>query len=247
MNKKRKKIVKLLMAVCVLVLLYSVFNIVMWYIDNQKNESIREEINEIINNNNDDNIEKRNTIDFKALKEKNSEIVAYLKINNTNIDYVVTKGTDNKYYLKHNLYKENNRAGWIFMDYHNKLDGNDKNIVIYGHNTMDGTMFGTLRNVVKEDWYKNTDNHIINLVLEDEVLTYQVFATYSIKVEDYYINTIFKDNSEFNKFVNTLKKRSVYDYGVEVNGEDQILTLSTCTGDGKSRMVLHAKKLDLMP
>ena len=56
------------------------------------------------------------------------------------------------------------------MDYRNKLDGSDKNIVIYGHNTMDGTMFGTLRNVVKENWYKNTDNHIINLVLEDKVL-----------------------------------------------------------------------------
>ena len=133
------------------------------------------------------------------------------------------------------------------MDYHNKLDGNDKNIIIYGHNTLDGTMFGTLRNVVKKEWYENEENHIIQLVLENEVLTYQVFSTYSIKVEDYYINTIFKDNSEFNTFVNTLKNRSVYDYGVDVNGEDSILTLSTCTGNGKSRMVLHAKLIPLLP
>ena len=242
MNKKKKMIIKFIMLICLLVLVYSLYNIVMWYIDNKKNESIKEEIKEIIENNSEDN-----TIDFSALKEKNKEIVAYLKVNNTNIDYVVVKGSDNSYYLKHNLYKENNRAGWIFMDYHNKLDGNDKNIVIYGHNTRDGSMFGTLRNVVTKEWYENEDNYIINLVLDGEVLTYQVFSTYSIKVEDYYINTIFKDNNEFNTFINTLKKRSVYDYGVEVSGEDSILTLSTCTGNGKSRMVLHAKLIPLIP
>jgi len=226
-------------------MIYSLYNIVMWYFDNNKNAEIKEEINNIIENRQDDEIGD-NRIDFNKLKEKNKEIVAYLKVNGTKIDYVVTKGSDNAYYLKHNLYKEYNRAGWIFMDYHNKLDGTDKNIVIYGHNTLDGTMFGTLRNVVKKNWYENDDNHIIKLELEDEILTYQVFSTYSIKVEDYYINTIFKDNDEFNVFINTLKNRSVYNYGVDVNGDDSILTLSTCTGNGKSRMVLHAKKVDLV-
>ena len=240
MNKK--KIIKLFMIVCFFVMIYAIYNIVSWYLDNEKNEAIKEEIKEII-----DKGEDKNSIDFKTLKEKNSDIVAYLKVNNTNIDYVVVKGNDNKYYLKHNLYKEYNRAGWIFMDYHNRLDGTDKNIVIYGHNTTDKTMFGTLRNVVKKEWYENVDNHIINLVLENEVLTYQVFSSYTIKVEDYYINTIFKDDTEFNTFINTLKRRSVYDYGVDVSGEDSILTLSTCTSNGKSRMVLHAKKIDLVP
>ena len=243
--KKKKTIIKFIIIICLTVMIYSLYNIVMWYFDNNKNAEIKEEINNIIENRQDDEIGD-NRIDFNKLKEKNKEIVAYLKVNGTKIDYVVTKGSDNAYYLKHNLYKEYNRAGWIFMDYHNKLDGTDKNIVIYGHNTLDGTMFGTLRNVVKKNWYENDDNHIIKLELEDEILTYQVFSTYSIKVEDYYINTIFKDNDEFNVFINTLKNRSVYNYGVDVNGDDSILTLSTCTGNGKSRMVLHAKKVDLV-
>ena len=238
--KTKKTIIKIMMVLCLGLLIYSTYNIIGWYIDNNKNESIKEEINKIIDNNEDDN-----TIDFKELKKKNNDIVAYLKVNNTKIDYVVVKGTDNKFYLKHNLYKEYNRAGWIFMDYHNRLDGTDKYIVIYGHNTRDKSMFGTLRNIVTKEWYENTDNHIINLVLEDKVLTYHVFSTYTIKVEDYYINTIFKNNSEFDKFIKTLKKRSVYNYGVEVSGEDSILTLSTCTGNGKSRMVLHAKLIEL--
>lgn len=242
-NNNRKTVIKFIMLILVFILIYSIYNIVIWYIDNNKNEEIKEEIKEIIEENSDD----KNDIDFTSLKKKNKDIVAYLKVPGTKIDYVVVKGKDNSYYLKHNLYKKSSVAGWIFMDYHNKLDGTDKNIVIYGHNTMNGTMFGTLRNVVKKSWYENVDNHTFNLVLDGEVVTYQVFSTYSIKVEDYYINTIFKDNNEFDKFIKTLKKRSVYNYDVEVNGEDSILTLSTCTGGGKSRMVLHAKRIELIP
>ena len=240
---KKKTIIKIIMFICLIVLIYSIYNIIDWHLANTKTEIIQEEINEII----DETSKDKNDIDFVSLKKKNKDIVAYLKVPGTKIDYVVVKGKDNSYYLKHNLYKQSSVAGWIFMDYHNILDGNDKNIVIYGHNTYNGTMFGTLRNVVKKNWYENMDNHTFNLVLENEVVTYQVFSTYSIKVEDYYINTIFKNNNEFDKFVKTLKKRSVYNYDVEVTGEDSILTLSTCTGGGKSRMVLHAKRIDLIP
>ncbi len=228
------------MILCLIIMVYSVYNIVMWYIDNTANEKIKAEIKEII----EDTSEDKNDIDFKTLQEKNPEIVAYLKVNGTNIDYVVTKGSDNSYYLKHNLYKEYNRAGWIFMDYHNKLDGTDKNIVIYGHNTRDGSMFGTLRNVIKKEWYENEENHIIQLVLENEILTYQVFSTYSIPVEDYYINTIFKDNNEFNKFVKKIKSRSKYNFNVNVDKVSQILTLSSCYDNNDRRVVLHAKLIN---
>lgn len=239
---KKKTIIKIIMFICLIVLIYSIYNIIDWHLANTKTEIIQEEINEII----DETSKDKNDIDFTSLKKKNKEIVAYLKVPGTNIDYVVVKGTDNSYYLKHNLYKQSSVAGWIFMDYHNKLDGSDKNIVIYGHNTYNGTMFGTLKNALKKEWYENPDNHIINLIIDGDVLTYQVFSTYTIKAEDYYINTKFKDNNEFNKFITTLKKRSVYNYNVEVDGEDSILTLSTCVTGGKSRMVLHAKLLDIV-
>ena len=92
-------------------------------------------------------------IDFKLLKEQNNETVGYIKVNNTNIDYVVVQHNDNSYYLKHNFEKSWNNAGWIFADYHNKLDETDKNIVIFGHNTRDNSMFGTLKSTLNEDWY----------------------------------------------------------------------------------------------
>ena len=249
MKKNQRKIVNFLMLACAIMFLYSLTNIIMWFIENKKNNSIKEEINKYVEINEvklENNEEKTEyTIDFSKLKERNADTVAYLKVNNTNIDYVVVKGKDNSYYLKHNFNKESNRAGWIFMDYNNMLDGSDKNIVIYGHNTRDGSMFGSLRKVIQEEWYQDKDNYLIKLVLEDKIVTYQVFSTYSINVEDYYINTVFDNNNEFGNFVNTLKKRSVYDYQIDVSGDDSILTLSTCTGNGTKRMVLHAKIVNI--
>ncbi len=219
-------------------IILSSYEIITWYIDKSNNASIKEELEKSITNN-----ESEIQIDFDKLKLKNEDTVGYLKVNNTNISYVVVKGEDNSFYLKNNFNKESNRHGWIFMDYHNKLDGTDKNIVIYGHNTRDGSMFGTLRNVITKKWYTNEENYIIDLVLNNERKKYQVFSTYSIPVEDYYITTEFKDNKEFLKFINTLKKRSVHNYKVDIDESDSILTLSTCTGNGSKRMVLHAKEL----
>ena len=250
-NNKKKYIVKLFILIFLIGILYSTINIVIWYIDNKKNAIIQEELKESIKQvkkNDEENIDNKDNedeyiIDFENLKRTNSDTVGYIKVNNTNIDHIVVKGIDNKYYLTHNFKKEKNRSGWIFMDYRNKLDGTDKNIIIYGHNTTDGSMFGTLRRVITKEWYSNTDNYIINLYLNGEIKKYQVFSTYSIPVEDYYITTDFKDTNEFKNFINVLTKRSVYKYNVSVQETDHILTLSTCTGNGKKRMVLHAKEI----
>ena len=244
MKDKKILIIKLFMIIFIIGIVYSLINIVIWYNDNKNNNEIKKELEEsieIISTEKEGSEEIK--IDFNSLKEKNSDTVGYIKVNNTNIDYIVVKGNDNDYYLKHNFNKEKNRSGWIFMDYKNKLDGTDKNIVIYGHNTRDGSMFGTLRRIITKDWYTNEENHIVTLILDGEEKKYQVFSTYSIPVEDYYIQTEFKNNSEFKKFVNILKKRSVYNYNTPVSENDSILTLSTCTGNGSKRMVLHAKEL----
>ena len=250
-NNKKKYIVKIFILISLVGIIYSTVNIVIWYIDNKKNASIQKKLMEsvkIVEKNDQEKIDNKDNedeyiIDFDSLKKTNKDTVGYIKVNNTNINHIVVKTTDNKYYLTHNFKKEKNRAGWIFMDYRNKLDGNDKNIIIYGHNTNDGSMFGTLRRVITKEWYSNTDNYIIKLYLDSEEKNYQVFSTYSIPVEDYYITTKFKSNQEFKNFINTLIKRSVYKYNVNVLETDHILTLSTCTGNGKKRMVLHAKEL----
>lgn len=253
MSKKKRKIkYGNLIAFMVIIagiglVIYSSYNIITWYLANKENAKIKEELQEniIIKKVEDTEDEKevveQYQIDFKSLKEQNNETVGYVKVNDTNIDYVVVQHNDNSYYLKHNFEKSWNNAGWIFADYHNKLDGTDKNIVIFGHNTRDNSMFGTLKSILNEEWYKNEENHRVVFVTEKGTYYYQVFSTYSIKPEDYYINTEFKTDDEFNDFIKTIKSRSVYDYNIEVSKEDKILTLSSCIGDGSKRVVLHAK------
>ena len=244
-RKLKKKYVVILITIftiiCITLLIYSLMNIINWKKDVDDNKNIVEEIKEnIIIDEEDDSI----NIDFKSLKEQNSDIIAYLKVNGTNIDYVVVKGNDNSYYLKHNFNKEYNIAGWIFADYHNKFDETDRNIVIFGHNTKDGSMLGTLKNVLDKSWQENKDNLEITLITGKRQYKYQVFSTYSITPEDYYINTIYNNDNEFNEFLNKVKSRSNYNYNIEVNSNDKVLTLSSCIGDGKKRVVLHAKLIE---
>lgn len=253
MNKKRKLNKKKLllfffMIVFLIMLILSAIKIISYIIDNKENKKIQEAIIEdsiTVIEPIEENQKIKYNIDFKSLKEQNPDTVAYLKVNNTNIDYIIVKGNDNDYYLKHNFEKKWNVSGWIFADYHNKFDESDKNIIIFGHNTRDGSMFGTLKNTLNENWYNNEENHKIVLVTEYGTYFYQVFSTYSIKPEDYYINTEFDNYDEFDKFIKKLKSRSVYDYGIEVSGEDKVLTLSSCIGDGTKRVVLHAKLIEI--
>ena len=244
-NKKKTNIISIiLLFIFIILLFYSGTKIVIWYMNNQNNKKISDEISKFItlDETKEDN-EGKYVIDFEKLKEKNSDVVAWLKVNGTNIETTVVKTTNNDYYLTHNFNKEYNSAGWIFADYKNKVDGTDKNLVIYGHNMRDDSMFGSLKWVINEDWYNNEDNKYITLVTENETQIYEVFSVYQIEEEDYYIQTNFNTEKEFSTFLETIKKRSKKDFNVDVNKEDNILTLSTCANNNKYRVVLHAKKI----
>ena len=169
--------------------IYSAIKIAIYLQDNKANRDIQKKIVTKAITINDAGIN-RYQVDFKILKEQNSDSVAYLKVENTNIDYIVVKGNDNSYYLNNNFNKKDNVSGWIFADYRNKFDGSDKNIIIYGHNTWDGSMFGSLHKVFDSGWYRDITNHKIMLVTEDKVNYYQVFSTYYVLAEDYYITLI---------------------------------------------------------
>ena len=242
-RRLRSWVVILIFLIFVFIFIYSGIKVILWKINTNKNNNIIEEIiskNIVIN---EDDVNKY-IVNFKSLKIQNDDTIAYLKVNNTNINYIVVKGSDNSYYLTHNFNKEYNVAGWIFADYKNKYDGRDKNLIIYGHNTFDGSMFGTLKNILDEKWYNNSDNLIIDLVTEKGFYQYKVFSIYTIKKEDYYIKTSFKDDADFLKFLNALKERSKINFYEDISNIKQILTLSTCTIDGESRVVLHAKLIE---
>lgn len=243
-NSNKKKIfLNLLTIIFIITLIISSVYIGKWLIDREENKKITDKVSKVIIENKKSEEEQEYNVDFEKLKKINNEIVGYLKVNNTKIEYAVVQGNDNDYYLKRNLDKKDNIGGSIFMDYKNKVDGTDKNIVIYGHNVKDGSMFGTLKNILEEEWYNNKENYIIDFITEKEKQKYQVFSVYKIESEEYYIDTEFESN-EFEKFIKTLKGRSIKNFDIQVEKDDSILTLSTCDNNNKYRIVLHAKKIN---
>lgn len=246
-KKKSKKhgvknvILTLLIIFFIAVIIFSGIQLIKWYLGNKANNDIIEEIKEsniISYNENDENVSE---VDFEKLKNINSDAVGYIEVPNTNISYPVVQAKNNDYYLTYNFKKEYNSAGWIFMDYRNDLDGNDKNIIIYGHNRRDGSMFGSLKNILSPDWYNNEANKYVTLITEQGNMIYEVFSVYQIEREDYYIQTSFRDNSEYESFLETITNRSVKNFNVQLTADDTILTLSTCANDNEYRVVLHAK------
>ena len=130
------------------------------------------------------------------------------------------------------------------MDYRNNYTL-DKNVVIYGHNIKNGSMFGSLQNVLSDEWHNNVENRYISYVTSDENMVYEVFSTYQIEAEDFYATRTFSNEKRFMEFLNTIQARSNYDYNVKLKSTDNILTLSTCANNNKYRTVLHARKLDI--
>ncbi len=181
------------------------------------------------------------SVDFSSLVKENSDTVGWLIVNNTNVNYPVVQTDDNDYYLSHDFNGRRNSAGWVFADFRDDFDNLSRNTVIYAHGRKDKVMFGSLTNTLQKNWYTNLDNQIIQLSTLKYNTMWQVFAVYKIEAESYYITTDFSSDESFQEFINTMVSRSIYDFGVDVNKEDKLLTLSTCYNDNGIRLVVQAK------
>ena len=130
------------------------------------------------------------------------------------------------------------------MDYRNSVENFNQNTIIYAHGRIDGTMFGSLKNIIESNWYNNLNNHIVKLSTEYENTMWQVFSIYRIPETNDYLDTSFSDMEKYTEFLNMLQNRSEFQFDVTLNSSDKILTLSTCykTND---RVVLHAKLIKM--
>ena len=273
-KKKRKKkknttwIFVILFSIFISIIVFCLIKIFIWGKDNKDTSKVINDITNAVNvtlrdddNNtelvNDTNEEETSDywyyikfplidVDITELKEKNSDTVGWINVNNTNINYPFVQTKDNSYYLNHSFDKKYNEAGWVFLDYRNNNDLNNKNTILYAHSRLDKTMFGSLSKVLKSSWYNNKDNHIIRLSTDTENTLWQIFSVYKIPEESYYITTNFNSNEEYTKFLNTIKQRSIHNFNTNLDTNDKILTLSTCYSDTE-RTVVHAKLIKRSP
>ena len=165
-------------------------------------------------------------VNFKDLKKINSDTKGWIQVNGTNINYPFVQTNNNDFYLNHTLNKSENQAGWVFLDYRNDINNLSKNTILYGR--LDQTMFGSLKNILKNDWLNNKSNYIVKLSTEKENSLWQVFSVYIIPNTNDYIKVSFNSNSEFNEWTNILKNRSDFNFNTTINELDKVLTLSTC-------------------
>ncbi len=166
--------------------------------------------------------------------------MGWIQVLGTNINYPFVQHNDNEYYLDHSFKREKNGAGWVFLDSRNNIENLDKNTIIYAHGRIDSIMFGTLKNITKSSWYENKDNHIIRMSTEKHNTLWQVFSVYHIKTTSDYIVNNFNNDSSYNNFLKLIKERSIYKFDVDLNSNDNVLTLSTCYSKSE-RVVMHAK------
>ena len=264
-NEKNRKIINRILLffriISIITIIVCLIYIGNWYLENRRNANMLKEVTESsivntqtiqvpINTAESDDSNHPKTVevqayelDFDKLFSVNKSTVGWISVPNTSINYPVAQATNNDFYLSHSFDNSSNTAGWIFADYRNKFDGTDKNIIIYGHNRVDTSMFATLKNTQKPNWYNNSNNKYITFTTPSGVNVYEVFSVYTIKSETYYLTTDFRNDEDYQEFLNTLKSRSIHDFGTSLNSEDSILTLSTCDATGKSRVIVHAKKI----
>lgn len=183
-------------------------------------------------------------INFNELLNKNPDTVGWIKVEGTKVNYPIVQSTDNEYYLSHAFDRSNNIGGWIFADYRVDFEDFGKNTIIYGHNMNNKTMFGSIPWILNDSYLKNSNNYFIKISTPTTNTVWKVFSAYTIEPEVYYLKTNF--NSEpYDKFLNTIKNRSIYNFEIDVSTDDKILTLSTCDNTGTKRVAIHAKMINI--
>lgn len=267
MKKKRLKWFNLILLISALIFfglfVFSTFQTIKWLIDNKASQKLINDahdiatVKEVADNSkteiilSEEEIEKESLywqyikvklidVDLTALKEINKDTKGWLVVPGTNINYPFVQTKNNTYYLNHAFDKSLNGAGWIFLDYRNNLHSLDQNTIIYAHGRKDNTMFGTLKNTIKDSWFKNSNNHIIKMSTTESNTLWQIFSIYIIDTTSDYLITNFNNDVDYTAFLNKIKLRSINDFDTTVNSDDHILTLSTCY-NSTQKLVVHAK------
>ncbi len=188
---------------------------------------------------------------LQKLQKTNSDIIGWIEIEGTQINYPVLQSSDNDFYMNHNYKKKFSSSGSIFLDKDYNWDIPSSNLLIYGHNMNNGTMFQNLLKYKDKSFYKK--HPTIRFTTEKEDALYDIIAVFKSRVyykseKDvfrYYFFINAKNEEEYNSYVNSAKKASLYDTGKTAKFNSQLITLSTCayhTADG--RFVVVACKSD---
>lgn len=182
---------------------------------------------------------------FDSIKNINSDVVGWIKIDGTKVNYpVMQNSNDSNYYLHRSIYKEYSSIGSIYAPNICNLKTAD-NIILYGHHIKDGSMFGSLTKYKNYNYYK--EHKYIKLMIDDSSFSdYEIMAIIVTNVDDfkYYGFTRTENQNQYDEYIRECKNMSIFETGVKANYGDKLLTLVTCEySQSNGRMIIVAKKI----
>jgi len=187
----------------------------------------------------DPKMEKLRETDLDALRKVNKDVLGWIHIPGSKIDYPILQGEDNEYYLKRTWKGHRNPVGSIFLESMNSPDFTDWNTIIYGHNMSDGSMFAPLHRFKRQEYWET--HPYVYIVTDAGVLRYEVFSSYNAKVGSKTYGLSFRQMETREEFIAMALEKSQIDTGIVPEVTDQIITLSTCSGGEETRRVVHAR------
>lgn len=246
-SKKNKVFLKILIRIFIVVIFIFFSYNLYHYINEAFNKSIYNKIENDIKHT-ENNISK-NINKVKYLKSINQDVIGWIQIDNTSINYPLLQTSDNEYYLKHDYRKKKNKYGSIFINTKSNILDNYSNIIIYGHNMKDAQMFNSLLKYEDRNYY---DKHqTIKIATEKEECSYSIVSVFKSRIfyQDekdvfrYYNYTYFDNERTYNEFIKETEKNEIYDTKVEARYGEQIITLVTCDySQDNGRLIVIAKK-----
>jgi len=181
-------------------------------------------------------------VDFGALHEINTDVVAWIYIEDSDINYPVVQGTDNKRYVKQMVDGTYNAAGSIFMDYQNRSDFSDPHTILYGHNMKNGSMFAQVLEYRKPEFFESHPTGII--ITPEQNFRFEIIAGYVTDVYDDAWKLTFSDDEDYLLWLKDTMNRSIIGGTFDVSASDRVITLSTCTYEfEEARFVLVCRIL----
>lgn len=183
-------------------------------------------------------------VDFSALLAKNRDAVGWIYSPDTVINYPVVQGSDNDYYLHRLIDGTWNPSGTIFVDARDTLCFDGRSVILYGHHMNDGSMFASIVNYKKQDYYAAHPNLYLNTPSGNYRLA--VFSGFVTSADSSVYTFDFSSDAEFTDYVNRMKGFSDFSSDVTVSASDRIAVLSTCTYEyDDARYVLFAKMVPI--
>lgn len=182
-------------------------------------------------------------VNFEALLELNEDVIGWIYIEGTQINYPIVQGADNRHYVSTMVDGRNNAAGSIFMDYRNAPDFSDRHTVIYGHNMRNGSMFA---DTVKYKSPAFLEAHPTGMIMTpDGNFQFEVIAGYVANLEDSSWQLDFAGDEDFGNWLNQTMEMSTIGGTVIPETDDRIITLSTCSYEfSDARYVLVCRVIE---